>query len=204
MATKTQISNMAISHLGVGKEISNLDTERSEEAAACRRFYDVARDDVLREYPWSFATVIQPLALIEDLSTDDTEEYNFSYRYPADCIQLVRIKSGDRNDSHQSRVRYQIIQNPAGKIILTDYSLAEAEYIQRVDNPSFYSAGFTLALSYKLAELIAPRLSQGDPFGARQAAMQMYEQQISKVKADTANQMQPDVLPESEFVRGRV
>ena len=56
---------MAISHLGVGKEIENFDTENSEEANACRRFYRVALEASLRDFSWPFATQNITLALIE-------------------------------------------------------------------------------------------------------------------------------------------
>lgn len=39
MATKVEIWNMALSHLGVSKEVASV-TERSKEAEACNRFYD--------------------------------------------------------------------------------------------------------------------------------------------------------------------
>ena len=47
MASSTEIANLALSHLGNGTEIADLETERSSEASACRRFYDVALAQVL-------------------------------------------------------------------------------------------------------------------------------------------------------------
>ena len=64
MASKTEIANLALSHLGVGKEIGNLDTEKTEEAVAMRRFYESARDATLRDFPWPFATRMVALALV--------------------------------------------------------------------------------------------------------------------------------------------
>lgn len=193
---------MAISHLGVGKEIANIETEQSQEASACRRFYDTARDATLRDFPWPFATKFVALSLIETFSSS-TAEYNYSYRYPSDCIKLRKIKSGTRNDSRDSRVTYKILKDSSARIIYTDEENAEAEYTERVEDPSFYPSDFEIAFSFRLAAYIAPRLAKGDPFGLRKAAMDMYNLEISRAKASSINEEQRDELPESEFVRNR-
>jgi len=61
MSSKTEISNMALSHLGVGYEIQNIETEQSQEATACRRYYDIALQTTLTDYPWPFAIVTSAL-----------------------------------------------------------------------------------------------------------------------------------------------
>lgn len=87
MSSSTEISNMALSHLAISREIAALDTERSQEAQACRRFYETVRKTVLRDYPWPFATKFATLALVED---DPNSEWDFSYRYPSDCLNARR------------------------------------------------------------------------------------------------------------------
>src|SRR5688572_11149621 len=111
MASETEIANLALSHLGVGKEIANLETERSQEAVACRRFYDTARDATLRDFSWPFATKIAVLGLIE---ADPNDEWDYSYRYPSDCLQLRRILSGVRNDTRDSRVPFKLAHDDSG------------------------------------------------------------------------------------------
>lgn len=200
MASKTELCNMAISHLGVGKEIANIETEQSQEASACRRFYDTARDATLRDFPWPFASKIVTLSLISTL-TDS--EYTYSYRYPSDCVDARRILSGSRNDSRQSRVTYKILKDDAARIIYADLENAELEYTSRVEDPSFYPPDFQLAFSFRLAGLIAPRITKGDPFGLRKSAMDMYDMEISRAKAASINEEQRDELVDSEFVRNR-
>src|SRR5665648_440114 len=96
MSSATEICNMALGHLASGKEIANLETERSAEAIACRRFFDSARDAVLRDFSWPFATKIKALSLIEE---DPNSEWAYSYRYPTDCLNFRRILSGTRTDT---------------------------------------------------------------------------------------------------------
>ncbi len=200
MSSETEISNMAISHLGVGKEIADLDTETSAEAKACRRFYDIARDTVLRDFEWPFATKIASLGLVE---SDPNTEWDYSYRYPSDCITLRRILSGVRQDTLDSKVPYKIAQDSSGRLIFSDEENASVEYTVKVTDPAKYTPDFTLALSYRLAVYIAPRVTRGDPFKLMEKAMGMYMDIIGDAKANAYNEEQDDVKPESEFIRAR-
>lgn len=191
---------MALSHLGIGKEIANITTEQSQEAAACRRFYDTARDATLRDFNWPFCSKIIALSLIEE---DPTDEWKYSYRYPSDCLHLKRILSGARNDTHQSRVEFKILKDSAAHIIYTDIENAEAEYTERVSDPSFYPSDFQLALSYRIAHYIAPRLTKGDPFKIKADMMKLYDLELSRAQATALNEEQQATAPDAEFIRIR-
>jgi hypothetical protein len=203
MSSKTEICNFALSHIGVGKDISNIDTESSEEARTCRRFYDLARDATLRDFPWPFATKVVSLSLLETFTGSNNEEYTYSYRYPSDCLDVRKIKSTIRNDTRQSRVPLKILKDAAARIIYTDSEDAQLVYTERVKDPSFYPPDFQLALSFRLATYIAPRLAKGDPFKLKNDAMNMYDMEISRARAASANEEQRDELPYSEFERSR-
>ena len=172
MSSTTEISNLAISHLGIGKEIANLDTEQTEEASACRRYFESAKKATLSDLDWTFATKFAVLNLIE---SEPNDEWNFSYRYPSDCINMRRILSGQRQDTQKTRVPYRISADSAGRIIYTDKEDAEIEYTKNVTDPGLFSAEFTLALSFRLASYIAPRLTGGDPFKMKQEMLAQYE-----------------------------
>lgn len=191
---------MAISHLGIGKEIANVDTEQSEEASACRRFFDMARDAALGDLSWGFATKEATLNLIEE---NPTEEWSYSYRYPVDCINLRRIKSGLRNDTQSSRVAFKLVKDDSGQLIYTDQADAEVEYTVKVTDPSFYTAEFSLALSFMLASYIAPRLTGGDPFKIKQEMLDQYDVEMGKAKKKNMNEETQELQPESELIRVR-
>lgn len=200
MASIPEICNLAISHLGSSKEIANLDTEKSSEAAACRRFYETCRKTVLTAARWPFATKFITMALIE---TDPTAEWGFAYRYPSDCLQIRRLGSGIRIDTHNSRVPYKIIYDDLGAIVLTDSDDPFIEYTYDAKDPSKYPEDFTLAFSLRLAAYIAPRITGGDPFGLRKESMSLYQIELSKAMANAYNEEQSDLLPESEFITAR-
>lgn len=201
MASATEICNLALSHLGVGKEIANIDTEQSEEASACRRFYESARDATLRDFNWPFATRYEELGLIEE---DPNDEWDYSYRYPTNCLRIRKILSGIRNDTRQSRVPYQIAQDDAGRILFTDQEDACIVYTRKETDPDKYTSDFVLAFSFRLANYIAPRLTAGDPFGLGKRALEMYSYEISVAAANAMNEQQDEELVDSELIRARV
>lgn len=199
-SSSTEICNIALSHLGVGKEIANLETENSEEASACRRFYDIALEGTLRDFDWPFATKIADLGLVEE---DPNDEWTYSYRYPTDCVKVRRLLSGERNDTHQSRQPYRIARDTSGRLVFTDLEDAQVEYTVLVEDPGQYPSDFTMALSLRIAIYVAPRITGGDPFKLGSRAEEMYRVILGKAQASAFNEEQPDVLPESEFIRAR-
>lgn len=200
MASNTEISNLALAHLGIGKRIANLTTEQSQEAAVCRVFYETSLDEILRDFAWPFATKFVALGLVEE---DPTTEWAFSYRYPSDCLDLRRIFSGVRDDSRQSRVPYKLGQDASGVLIYTDIEDAEVEYTYRADDPQFFPPDFTMAFSFLLASYIAATITGGDPFKLSGQALQKYSVWLSKAKAKAGNEEQPSEEVDSEFVRER-
>jgi hypothetical protein len=200
MATPTEICNLALSHLGVGKEISDIATDSSSEGQSCRRFYDIVLDEVLRAANWPFTTKFRTLALIEENPTD---EWSYSYRYPTDCVKIRRILSGDRNDTHDTREVYKVGRDNDGLLVYTDKEDAEIEYTMRLSDASQYPADFTLVMSYRLASLIVARVTGGDPFNLRDSVLQNYFYELSRAQASAFNEQQDDRLKDSEFIRAR-
>jgi hypothetical protein len=67
--TATSICNQALSRIGVRKTLVDYLTDTSQEAVECRKFYELARDSMLSDFWWPFATrrallVEQPASLI--------------------------------------------------------------------------------------------------------------------------------------------
>jgi hypothetical protein len=199
MDSKTGIWNLALGHLGVGTEIAS-PTERSAEASACRRFWDTAIKQTLRDFPWPFATRYIELGLVEE---DPTSEWAYSYRYPSDCLYLRRIFSGNRNDNQDSRIPYILGGDDDGQLILTDMEDAECEYTTYLETVSDYPEDFVMASSLRLAHLIAPKLTKGDPYKLGENAFRLYRYELSRARANSLNEQQFDNAPESEFIRAR-
>jgi hypothetical protein len=200
MASKTDICNLALSHLGQGKEISDIDTEQSQEASACRRFINDALDATLIDHDWSFATRFETLGLI---TASPTSEWGYSYRYPSDCLKVRRILSGLRQDSESSKIPFKIIQDDAGKVIYTDQANAEVEKTVTISDPEYFTAQFSLALSFRLAAYISPRITGGDPFKMKSEMLAQYAIELQAAKTNDLNELRLDKKPKSEFETGR-
>lgn len=200
MSSRTLISNLAISHLGIGVEIANVDTEKSEEAAACRRFFDLATEASLGDLTWTFTTKFATLNLLEETPED---EWAYKYRYPSDCITLRRILSGVRNDTSRSRIPFKLSRDGGGQVILTDQYQAKIEYTERVLDAQYFSAEFSLALSFRLAAYIAPRVTGGDPFKLKDEMLKQYLLELGAAKTNNMNEETQEQRPESEFITTR-
>lgn len=200
MGSKTQVANLAISHLGIGKEIANIDTEQSEEASACRRYYELAKEQTLSDIHWNFATRFATLGLI---AANPTDEWGYSYRYPSDCLEIRRILSGLRNDTQRTRIPFKLLSDSAGKVIYTDEANAKIEYTVNLDDVDLFTPEFEMALSFRLAYYIAPRLTAGDPFKLKQDMLALYDIELGMAKKKNMNEETMDQTPDSEFIRVR-
>ena len=200
--SKTEIANLAFSFIAA-KEIGNLDSEASAEAEACRRHYDNALRRVLRAYPWSFANQSVTLGLVHDFDDDEDAEWSYSYRYPADCLRLLRIHSGQRTDSRDTRIAYKIGRDDDGLLIYTDEEDAIVEYTYLEENAARFPDDFIEALAYRLASLIVPRLTGGDPWKLQDRMKKEYLEALQNAQATGANEEQADEEPDSEFQRAR-
>lgn len=200
---KTGICNLSLSHLGTSLEIANVENEKSAEARACRRFYSIALAESLRDFPNPYLTVINPLALVTDNTGDEDAEWLYSYRYPADCAKAIRILSGARNDTPETRIPYRIISDAQGALILTDKIEARLEYSQSSDDPSKWASDFVMAFSLLLAFYISPRITSGDPFKLGERAYRAYLVSKSKSDANAFGEQQPEEPPDAPAILAR-
>lgn len=200
------VCNLAISNLGESREISNLKSDTSPDAKACRRHYHVILEEILRGFVWPFATKVVTLALVSKRgdANHPTKEWALAYRYPSDCLMMQKIHSGIRNDNRQTRVPSRVVADDEGQLILTDMPDAVMDYTSDVGKDAGrWQADFVYAFSLRLAAAIAPRITAGDPFKMGDKAMNLYQMAGSKAMANSANEQQDEDIPESEMLRAR-
>lgn len=204
-ASKVDIWNMAIRHLGESLEIG-AENENTKQARACRRFWDACVEKVLSEAPWPFATAYEVLQAVTN--PVPSSEFRFAYRYPVNAVRLRRILNGvSRREDMQSRVPFKIVRDAVGAVILcdmpssADYQLT-AEYTYRETATGRFSADFAIALSYLLAREIGPSIAS-DKKRLIDDASARYELDIRKARVLAFNEEARDEDPESEFQRAR-
>jgi hypothetical protein len=197
--TKTQIANIALSNLGNGKDINNVDTDTSAEARAVRTYWDMAVDVALKAWNWPFATAFVELGLVEE---NPNIEWCYSYRYPSDCINARRIVSGNPRENSSSLVPYMISSDTQGALIFTNKADASLEYTTRIRPYSMWTHDFVLAFSAQLAFFMAPRLTSRES-GQQQALAGMFASYVQQARANAYNEMQSSQPPEAESIRAR-
>ena len=178
--SEVMVGNLALSYVGVGETISSL-TEESESARAINEFFDHVRDLVLEDFPWPFATQIVTLGLIRE---DPNSLYGFEYTRPPTAVWVRRLLSGARVDSRESEVHYRLAKGTAGLVIWTDLAEAECEFTVKEEDPIQWTAGFRNAVAWRLAHVIAPRLTSGDPFKIMARAFEQYQRELAKAAAN--------------------
>lgn len=196
------IANYSISHLGIGKTISSL-TENTREAKVCNLFYDEALKVTLRKLNPPWARKRRSLSLV---TTDPTTEWGYEYIYPTDCVNFLRIESGLRNETLNTKIKFQIFQNESGvtgdKVIRTDQSSAVGIYTKFDQTTSHYPSDFAIALSYILASMIAPQITKGGG-NLRNNMLKFFQLWGDEAWASALNEEQPDEQPDSDYVSVR-
>lgn len=200
MPSDAEICNLAFSHVGVGVEIANLSTDRGQEAAIARRFYEATNKELQRDFKWPFNRRFATLGLVEE---DPTSEWAFSYRRPSDCLLERRIITGDRIETEENRIPFIVGSDASGGLIYTDQEDAELEYSVYVDDPELYTPDYVMSLSFRLAAYFGPRLGGGDPFKMTERSFQFFKMSMAKAQLNATIATQKDLPAESEFIRAR-
>ena len=199
-AADTELANLALAHLGASKPIADLETENSTEARACRLFYEMARDNTLRDFLWPFARRQAELDLVEE---DPTDEWAYSYRYPVDCLYARRLVSGYRVETEFSRLVFEVAGDDGGQLIYSDEEDAVLEYTVKLTNIATAPKDFQITMSFRLASYIAPMVTGGDPYKLGQRALQMYFSECSVARANANNEQRKDQPEDTPYIAAR-
>lgn len=199
--TDVQICNMALGHIGHTKFISSR-TERSTEVSVLNVYYDQSRDFIQELFPWDFAKKTAALGLVTDFTHEtDPHDWDFAYRYPADCVFACRIVTANGR-ANPNPPPFKIGSDNAGRLIFTDQDDAILEYTRRVEDPALFPAAFGELQSWWLAGLIAPGLAKDKKM--TQGCLQMFEALKGVAEARSGNEQQQTPEPDSEFIRARL
>jgi hypothetical protein len=209
--SETHIANLALGRLDIGQAISSL-SEQSNPARQCNRFFAQARREVLRSFPWPFATRSVLMAQVAD---ETFPGWRYLYQYPSHCLLLrfVGPQDGIRAvqtyfyrhdwtvfDNYVRHFPFQLTNRSDGNIgVLSDLESAWAFYTVDVTNTGVFPADFTNALAWRLAMEIAGPLGK-----SRAEATQNYMNWRREAMAQALNEGADDFLPEPESIRCRM
>lgn len=180
MASIANICNLAFSHFGHDANIVSIEPpDDSVEAHLCQQFYPMARDELLAEHPWTFATKRASLSAL----VSGREDFAYAYALPTDCVKTRKVlPEGYASDSES-----EVFELENG-IVYTDVpSVATLVYTYRCVASGLYSPQFTASLSLLLASYLSGPVVK-DTTGRLQALLMKRAQvAIGVAKASDAN-----------------
>ena len=144
---EVDICNLALNFLGKGiiKSLS----ENTELARTCKLHYDRYRRILLKDYSWEFAERTMKLEPVEDFG-DTVKWWKNVYRYPDDCLQVLKIYDGDdhRKDDKREKFFVQTVDYRLGtKVICCNLENAYMDYVCNEEDCNYFSEEFVEALS---------------------------------------------------------
>jgi hypothetical protein len=196
--TEATICGLALLRVGQRQVIGSL-TEATTEAQACALIYPAARDAILEEHWWSWATKRQALAL----STETRTGWAYAYALPSDCVTARYLWSGYRFPAASQTIPFAIEASADGssRLLLTDQEDAELVYTAAITTPSLWSAMARDALAWRISADLVSALPVKPQLAAQALAMAL-RRTLEAAAADRA-QSQLDQPPAAEHIRAR-
>lgn len=214
--SEATICNLALGRLHIGQAIGAL-ADTGTVATLCARFYHQCRQEVLRAFPWSFASTAEALAQEADQTYPG---WRYVYGYPVSALRLwsVSDSSGIRStvsyygtrasrETYDQSLRFQmpfkvaLRADHAGRVILSDMPTAYGFFTYNVTNTAVYPPDFNSVLAWRLA------MEVGGPLKAKRElisdATQQYIAWMSRASATDMNEGRDDVASESESISCR-
>ena len=157
MYTQAGIYNLALSALLLGKEVTNVSTDKSNEVRVFNIHWDTALNSTLKDLDLDSLSSPVTLELIEEL--EDNPHWKFAYKYPTNCAFLRRIQSCVLNDTRRTHIPKRIGIHNGIKAIFTNEYNAVAEIIPKNASLAMLNENAALAVAYRLAHLSAPLIT---------------------------------------------
>lgn len=203
MSTKAKIYNLTLSALLLSREVTEVETDKSNEVRVLNIHWDTALESTLKDLDLDSLSTTIELELIEAL---DSGPWGFVYKYPSNCALLRRIQSLVLTDNKRTHISKKVAIHQGQRAIFTNEYAAVAECIPNTINLSTLSSMAKMALAYKLAYLSAPLVVGKGAQKLRESLMQAYI--IAKTEAQEDDKLEnfnyesDDVR--SEFVDARL
>lgn len=198
---EVDICNLALNFLGKGiiKSLS----ENTELARTCKLHYDRYRRILLKDYSWEFAERTMKLEPVEDFG-DTVKGWKNVYRYPDDCLQVLKIYDGDdhRKDDKREKFFVQTVDYRLGtKVICCNLENAYMDYVSNEEDCNYFSEEFVEALAHYLAYGMAQALTGSE--AKAQTELQYMQTALYQAKLRTAREREHEPSLPHKYFDGR-
>lgn len=168
MPSKIEIWNMALGFLGTRTVAS--ENENTPEAIQCGLYWDSARRQALRDFPWNFAQRRAWLAAVA-IPAGWELEYNNAYALPDDCLKALRVLEHGRSEQ-RFVLAHDVVRGST--ILLTAATGGLLMYTADVTQVQVFDDLFMSVMARKLASLVSvPLLKNNGKVGELEQLYQM-------------------------------
>ncbi len=196
MASVVDICNLALSRLGQ-KSITSID--EAGIAENCNIEFGPTKESILRDYPWSFSTRMEPLAPI---SGESFFGWEYVYAYPTNCLRVWRILNRETYDSDEKQPYRVMASNISSKkLILCNLESAYLEYAANITDTTVFDASFVDAFSWKLGANLAKPLTGNAALSTD--LMNTYLRVIDKASVNNASEVYQTQKQTSRLLNAR-
>lgn len=196
--SKAQIFNISLNILGVSIPVEKADNTDSRYILL-NNYYELARDYVLKDFDWNFASTFKELTLSEN--SEDIKEYSqfeYCYTYPNNCICARDIFI--KGSYVLNKFCVHCLESNE-KVILTNAPQAVLRYTRRISKENYYSPEFSMALAYYLAcltsNVIVGSIQKGE------LAYQKYTQLLRHAKLLNAFEGADNIYSDDTYIDTR-
>ena len=193
--SKAQIYNITLNILGVSTPLENANNN-DNRTILLNNYYELARDYVLKDFDWNFASVFKKLSVC--LDTVEESKYTYCYDYPNDCVCAREIFNKDDYTIKEYSIN---ALSDGAKVILTDTPEAILRYTKRIDKEVYYTSEFSMALSYYLASLTSSVITGSIQKG--ELAYEKYKQIIKHARLINASESAETLYDTATYIDTR-
>lgn len=213
MASLADVFNLALSVISAAESVDDPDAQNST-TAALRRFWPMARDMTLRDFPWA---CVRKVRVLSQASEDPPAGWAYAYNYPSDCLFALAVmpSTGLRSQNiwfdcwdrhiHNRPQRYpferMLRADGQGQIIVSDLESAYLLQITQVTNPVVYDVSLVAACAAQLGQLVGPTLKVKRDFV--EYAREQYEVWKARAAANDFNEGYSDPEPTTPSIAAR-
>ena len=194
--SKAKLYNITLNILGVSTPLENANST-DNRAILLNNYYEIARDYVLKDFDWNFASQYRKLTLRNDY-TNEESKFGFCYDYPNDCICAREIY--DYNSKKLQKFIISSLSN-GQKVILTDVEDAILRYTKKIEKEVYFAPEFSLALAYYLASLTSSVLVGSIQKG--ELAYEKYKAILKRAKVLNATEGAEQIYDETTYIDSR-
>lgn len=190
--SKAQIFNLTLNALGISNPIEKTSMQ-SSQAILLNNFYDVARDYVLKDFDWNFASCYKELSLVKKDKND-----NYMFDYPNDCVFAREVFDVNTNTCKKFSI---CCDENEQKLIMTDTKTPLLRYTKRIEKEIFFTSEFSMALAYYLASITSDVLTGSIQKG--QYAWEKYKAILSRAKVINAQEGSDILFDDTTYINSR-